>query len=71
MDFITQLSVANGFDSIMVVVDRFTKYEIFVPCKYPCTAELMAQYLFSHVVKHWGVPLSLISDRDPRFTLKF
>lgn len=55
----------------MVIVDSFTKYGTFIACKYPCTAEVAAQMFFSNIVKMWGVPLSMISDRDPRFTSKF
>ncbi|XP_059078201.1 uncharacterized protein LOC131876746 [Cryptomeria japonica] len=58
MDFITGLLDVDGYSSIMVVVDSFSKYAIFVPCKAPCRAEDVADYFFRNVVKYWGVPLS-------------
>lgn len=71
MDFITKLPEKDGYSSIMVVVDRFSKYATFVPCKHPCEAPMAAQYFFSHVVKYWGIPLNIVSDRDTRFTSNF
>jgi hypothetical protein len=71
MDFITGLPDVDGYTSIMVVVDRFSKYATFIACKAPCKAEDAADYFFKSVVKYWGVPLSIISDRDARFTSNF
>ena len=71
MDFITGLPDVDGYTSIMVVVDRFSKYATFVACKAPCRAEDAADYFFRNIVKYWGVPLSIISDRDARFTSNF
>jgi len=55
----------------MVMVDRFSKYAIFVPTKMPCGAEWTAELFFKNIVKYWGMPLSIVSDRDPHFTGKF
>lgn len=71
MDFIIGLLEVDGYSSIMVMVDRFSKYAIFVPCKAPSRAEDIADYFFRNVVKYWGVPLSIISDRDAHFTSNF
>ncbi|KAE8663644.1 hypothetical protein F3Y22_tig00112925pilonHSYRG00094 [Hibiscus syriacus] len=73
-DFIKECHDTNaipkfeGYGSIMVVVDRFSKYGNFIPCPKDCTAEEVARAFFKNVVKHWGLPRSIISDRDPRFT---
>eukprot|EP00253_Pinus_taeda_P026665 PITA_26665 len=71
MDFITQLPQVQGYNGIMVVVDRFSKYVVFVPTKIPCGAERTAELFFKNIVKYWGIPLSIVSDRDPRFTGRF
>ena len=71
MDFITQLPEAQGFNGIFVVVDRFSKYATFVPMKSQCKAADVAKLFFRHVVKYWGLPLNIVSDRDARFTGKF
>lgn len=70
LDFISALPKSEGFGSIMVVVDRFSKYGTFIPCAKDCTAEEAAQAFFKQVVKHWGLPQNIVSDRDPRFTGK-
>ena len=71
MDFISALPKSDGCGSIMVVVDRFSKYGTFIPALRDCTAEQAAKLFFKHVVKYWGLPRSIVSDRDPRFTAKF
>ena len=53
------------------MVDRFSKYAVFVPKKMPCGAERTAELFFKNIVKYWGMPLSIVSDRDPRFTGRF
>jgi len=71
MDFITSLPKSEGFGSIIVVVDRFSKYATFIPAPADCTAEETARLFLRHVVKLWGIPSNIVSDRDPRFTGRF
>ncbi|KAJ4699844.1 Ty3/gypsy retrotransposon protein [Melia azedarach] len=71
MDFITSLPKSEGYGSIIVVVDRFSKYAVFMAAPADCTAEEAAKLFLKHVVKLWGVPNNIVSDRDPRFTGKF
>ncbi|KZV50122.1 hypothetical protein F511_27684 [Dorcoceras hygrometricum] len=68
MDFISELSKSEGFGPIMVVVDRFSKYGTFIACMKDCMAEEAARAFLKNVVKYWGLPRSIVSDRDPRFT---
>ena len=68
LDFISALPKSEGFGSILVVVDRFSKYATFIPAPTDCTAEEAARLFFKNVVKYWELPKSIISDRDPRFT---
>ncbi|KAI5343688.1 hypothetical protein L3X38_011564 [Prunus dulcis] len=70
MDFIVSLPKSEGCGSILVVVDRFTKYATFIPAPADCNAEEAARLFLKHVVKYWGIPKSIISDRDNRFTGK-
>ncbi|CAL8989012.1 unnamed protein product [Prunus brigantina] len=70
MDFIVSLPKSEGCGSILVVVDRFTKYATFIPAPADCNAEETARLFLKHVVKYWGIPKSIISDRDTRFTGK-
>ncbi|GBG85010.1 hypothetical protein CBR_g39474 [Chara braunii] len=73
MDFIGPLRppAPRGHDAILVVVDRFTKCARFVPCRYAISAREVADIVFDRVVRDHGLPLSIISDRDPRFTSRF
>ncbi|KAL4018270.1 hypothetical protein IC575_021861 [Cucumis melo] len=72
MDFITGLPrTLRGFTMIWVVVDRLTKSAHFVPGKSTYTASKWAQLYMSEIVRLHGVPVSIVSDRDARFTSKF
>ncbi|KAE8687867.1 Detected protein of unknown function [Hibiscus syriacus] len=71
MDFIIGLPKTDGFSSIMVVVDRFSKYAMFIPTSKVCPAMEAARLFLKHVVKFWGMPKTIISDRDTRFTGRF
>ncbi|GBG88152.1 hypothetical protein CBR_g46641 [Chara braunii] len=73
MDFIGPLRppAPRGHDAILVVIDRFTKRARFVPCRYAISAREVADIVFDRVVRDHGLPLSIISDRDPRFTNRF
>lgn len=72
MDLITHLpSSKSGRDAVAVFVDRFSKLAIFVPCVTKSSAADVARMFFEHVFKRHGMPASIVSDRDPRFTSLF
>ncbi|GKC50076.1 putative nucleotidyltransferase, ribonuclease H [Tanacetum coccineum] len=71
MDFITCLSKLDGDGSIIVVVDRFSKYGTFIASPPNVTVDDTAKLFFKNVVKYWGVPHVIVSDRDPRFAGRF
>ena len=70
MDFIEGL-VSEGYDAILVIVDRYTKYAHFIPLKHPFTAQGVAKLVLEHVFRLHGLPKSIISDRDRMFTSIF
>ena len=62
---------SQGFEVILVVVDRLTKYAHFVPVSHPYTAAMIASLYMSHIFKLHGMPASIVSDRDATFTSMF
>ncbi len=72
MDFITHLpATSRGFDTILTVVDRFSKLVHFIPCTTTLDAEATARLLFDNWVCKFGMPQKIVSDREPRFTSMF
>ncbi len=68
MDMIVSLpKTKGGFDAILVIVDRFTKYVILIPCYTTTTAEQCAELYHLHVTTKYGLPDEVVSDRDSRF----
>ncbi|OWY93287.1 Retroelement, partial [Phytophthora megakarya] len=72
MDFMTALPrTTAGKDAVMVIVDRLTKRAKFIATNTTATAEDTATLFMVNYVKDHGVPKSIISDRDSKFTSKF
>ncbi|KAC9475837.1 hypothetical protein E3N88_45766 [Mikania micrantha] len=72
MDFITKLPrTSSGYDSIWVIIDRLTKSAHFLPIRETYKMEKLARLYIDEIVVRHGVPLSIILDRDSRFTSRF
>ncbi|KAM2285906.1 hypothetical protein ACFX1S_038450 [Malus domestica] len=72
MNFVYKLPrTQNGYDGIWVVVDRLTKSAHFIPVRENYSLNQLAERFVFEMVRYHRVPVSIISDRDPRFTLKF
>ncbi|GJS75946.1 putative reverse transcriptase domain-containing protein [Tanacetum coccineum] len=72
MDFVTKLPrTAAGQDTIWVIVDRLTKSAHFLPMREDDTLEKLTRQYLKEVVSKHGVPVSIISDRDGKFTSHF
>nr|GEX22677.1 putative reverse transcriptase domain-containing protein [Tanacetum cinerariifolium] len=72
MDFVIKLPKSSkGYDTIWVIVDRLTKSAIFTPIRKTDPMDKLARIYLKEVVTRHGIPISIISDRDPRFTSNF
>jgi len=68
LDFIEGLPKSKGFDTILVVIDKFTKYGHFIPLSHPYSALSVAQLYMNNIYKLHGMPKMLVSYRDRVFT---
>jgi hypothetical protein len=72
MDYMSGLpSTKRGNDCVFVVVDRFSKMAIMAACKKNITTEATAKIFFECVWVHFGIPQTIVSDRDSRFLNTF
>ncbi len=76
MDFVTGLPISadwkgDNYDSILVIVDRLTKMVHYVLVKVTIDAPGLAEVIIDVVLRHHGVPESIVTDRGSLFTSKF
>ncbi|GJR89612.1 putative reverse transcriptase domain-containing protein [Tanacetum coccineum] len=72
MDFVTKLPrTSSGHDTIWVIVDRLTKSVHFLPMRKDYKMERLVRLYLNEIVARHGVPISIILDRDSRFTSRF
>ena len=72
IDFVVGLPVAGRkFDSVWVVVDRLTKSAHFLPVRTDYSLDKLVELYIREIVRLHGIPISIISDIDLRFTSRF
>ena len=72
MDFVVGLPLTGRkHDSVWVVVDRLTKSAHFLPMRTDYALDKLAEFYIKEIVRLNGIPVSIISDQDPRFTSRF
>ena len=71
MDFITNLPISNGFDSIFIMVDQgLSKGVILCPCNKMINTDKTTKLYIDNVFIQFGLPDIIISDRGPQFASK-
>ncbi|MBW0515508.1 hypothetical protein O181_055223 [Austropuccinia psidii MF-1] len=70
MNWVTGLPPGGdrSYNACLVIVDRYSKPKIFLPCHQDDTAMDTALLIWNRVVSWTGIPTNIISDRDPKFT---
>ncbi|GJW83543.1 putative reverse transcriptase domain-containing protein [Tanacetum coccineum] len=72
IDFVTKIPKSSqGYDTIWVIIDRLTKSAIFLLMRETNPIEKLVRIYLKEVVKRHGIPISIICDRDGRFTSSF
>ena len=72
MDFIGPLpKTAEGYDAVMVVVDKLTRYSLYVSMRTTDDAQTVWTLLNTHVLAHYGAPSVIVCDSHSRFTSHF
>jgi hypothetical protein len=72
MDFVTGLPVTKqGYDALFIVTDRLTKMVRIIPTHTTATAPDTARLFVDNIVRLYGVPKGIVSDRDSKFTSMF
>ena len=66
-DFITKLPLAQGYDAVLVICDRFSKIAHFIATTEKTSAEGLAKLFWDHIWKLHGLLESIISDRGVQF----
>ena len=72
MDFVTHLpQTSRRHDAVWVIVDQLTKSVHFLTVRMTFTLEVFYRLYIREIVRLHGVPVSIVSNKDPRFTAHF
>ena len=72
MDFVSAFPLTQRkHDSVWVIIDRLTKSAHFIPVRIDYSMDRLVELYVDEIFRLHGVPLSIVSDRDPRFMSRF
>ena len=63
--------MSNGFDALLIVVDRLSKMAYYIPTTSDVNSKQIAKLFFDNIFRLHGIPNSIVSDRDTQFTSEF
>ena len=68
MDFITDLPIADGYDTILLILDCLTKMSHFIPCRKDLDERQFTTLFLKEIIRLHSIPHDIITDRSSRFT---
>ena len=71
MNFIPELPLSSGFDNILVIMDKLTKYTILILTTISVMEVQTAKLFFHHIISKFSIPQQIITDRDDRWREEF
>jgi Chromo (CHRromatin Organisation MOdifier) domain len=71
LDLITGLPKSEGYDAVLVIVDKLTKFVQYIPTSSNLKQEGFAKLFIQHIVLRYGLPRQMIVDRDARWSQSF
>ena len=72
MDFVSDFPLTQKYhDSVQVIIDKLTKSAHFLPIRMDYSMDWLAKLYVNKIFRLHGIPLSMVSDSDPRFTSRF
>ena len=71
MDFIPELPLSDGYNNVLVIVDKLMKYSVFILTTVKVSEVKMAKLFFKHIVTKFRTPCQIISDCDTHWQQDF
>ena len=71
LDLVGPLPLSDGYDTVLTIVDKLTKYTYFIPVSRDISSEGIAQIYAKKIFPDRGIPKKIISDRGPQFASAF
>lgn len=72
MDLLSGLpKTQKGYNTIWVIVDKLTKFAHFIPVRKTYSMDKFTELYVDEILRLHGVPVSIVSDREPRLTPMF
>ena len=71
MDFIIDLPLVHGYETLLIMVDRFTKIAHIAPCSKTLSAEATTDLFLKNVMQLHGAPNDITSNHRPQLVSRF